>query len=340
MNEYAGALRHIARRWIPYGLVYLGIVAAMALLFLHLPTGFLPDEDQGVAFVLVQLPPGAVLSRTVDAEKAVEHEFLVTEKAAVKAVFCISGFSNAGQGQNAGQCFVLFRPFDQRRGASNKAQAVVQRAFGAFSQVRDAMIIPLIPPSVPELGNATGFDLELEDQANLGHDALVAAQGQLLGMASHDPTLTGVRPNSLPDQPQLAVDIDQSKATALGLSLADVDDTIGTAWGSSYVNDFVDRGRVKHVYVQGDAPLSQQARRSERLVCPRLDRRAHPLLGLLDQFVARGGLPAPALQRHSRAGDPGPAGAGPQLGRGLGQGRSHGEEAALRHRSGVDRPVL
>ena len=254
VNEYAGALKHIARRWIPYALVYLGIVAAMALLFLHLPTGFLPDEDQGVAFVLVQLPPGAVLSRTVDAEKAVEHEFLVTEKAAVKAVFCISGFSNAGQGQNAGQCFVLFRPFDQRRGASNKAQAVVQRAFGAFSQVRDAMIIPLIPPSVQELGNATGFDLELEDQANLGHDALVAAQGQLLGMASHDPTLTGVRPNSLPDQPQLAVDIDQSKATALGLSLADVDDTIGTAWGSSYVNDFVDRGRVKHVYVQGDAP--------------------------------------------------------------------------------------
>ncbi len=254
VKDYEGALKHVTKAWIPYGLVYLAIVGGMALLFLHLPTGFLPDEDQGVAFVLVQLPPGAAISRTIAAEKTVEHEFMVNEKAAVSAVFCIAGFSNAGQGQNAGQCFVLFKPFDQRRGAANKAQAVVARALIAFGKVRDAMIIPLIPPSVQELGNATGFDLELEDQANLGHDALTAAQGQLLGMAGKDAALTGVRPNSLPDTPQLKVDIDQPKATALGLSIADVNDTIGTAWGSSYVNDFIDRGRVKHVYVQGDAP--------------------------------------------------------------------------------------
>ncbi len=253
VKDYEGALKHITKAWIPYAIVYVAIVAVMVALFLHLPTGFLPDEDQGVAFVLVQLPPGAVMSRTIDAEKVVEHEFLVNQKGAVNAVFCIAGFSFAGQSQNAGQCFVLFKPFDQRKGAANKAQAVVGRSFMAFSKVRDAMIIPLIPPSVQELGSATGFDLELEDQAGLGHDALTAAQGQLLGMASKDPALTSVRPNGLPDTPQLKIDIDQPKATALGLSLADVNDTIGTAWGSSYVNDFTDRGRVKHVYVQGDA---------------------------------------------------------------------------------------
>ena len=253
VRDYEGALKHITKAWIPYGIAYLAIVALMAVLFLRLPTGFLPDEDQGVAFVLVQLPPGAVISRTIDAEKVIEHEYLVNEKGAVKAVFCIAGFSFAGQSQNAGQCFVLFKPFGERHGATNKAQAVVGRSFQAFAKVRDAMIIPLIPPSVPELGNATGFDLELEDQAGLGHDALTAAQGQLLGMAGKDPALTSVRPNGLPDQPQLKIDIDQPKATALGLSLADVNDTIGTAWGSSYVNDFTDRGRVKHVYVQGDA---------------------------------------------------------------------------------------
>ena len=253
VKDYETALKHIIKAWIPYVVAYVAIVAVMAALFLHLPTGFLPDEDQGVAFVLVQLPPGAVMSRTVDAEKVVEHEFLVNQKASINAVFCVAGFSFAGQGQNAGQCFVLFKPFDQRKGGANKAPVVVARASKDFSKERDAMIVPLIPPSVQELGNATGFDLELEDQAGLGHDALTAAEGQLLGMAGKDPALTSVRPNGLPDTPQLKIDIDQSKATALGLSLADVNDTIGTAWGSTYVNDFTDRGRVKHVYVQGDA---------------------------------------------------------------------------------------
>jgi hydrophobe/amphiphile efflux-1 (HAE1) family protein len=255
VHRYEGALKHITRRWLPWGLVYLALVGVMVLLFVRLPTGFLPEEDQGIAFVVIQLPSGAVLSRTLEAEKVVEHYFLTKEKTAVRGVFCLAGFSFAGQGQNAGQCYLPMREFSQRPGAKNKAQAVVARSFGALSQVRDAMIIPLTPPAVVELGNATGFDMELEDQANLGRDALVAAQGQLLGMVAKDHSLVGVRPNSLPDQPQLKVDIDQAKATALGLSLADVNDTIGTAWGSSYVNDFLDRGRVKHVYVQGDAPF-------------------------------------------------------------------------------------
>jgi multidrug efflux pump len=251
--DYEGALHHVTKRWGRYALIYLAIVVAMAVLFLRLPTGFLPDEDQGVAFVLVQLPPGAAQSRTVEAQKIIEHHFLVDEKAYVQSVFCISGFSNAGQGQNAGQCFVLFKPFSERHGAAGRAQAVMARAYGPLSKVNDAMIIPVMPPAVLELGNASGFDLQLEDQANLGHDALVAAQRQLLGQSAKDPALVGVRANNLPDTPQLKVDVDHLKATALGLSLADVNDTLGTAWGSAYVNDFIDRGRVKHVYVQGDA---------------------------------------------------------------------------------------
>ena len=139
-----------------------------------------------MAFVLVQLPPGAVMSRTIDAEKTVEHEFLVGEKSAVSHIFCIAGFSYAGQNQNTGLCFVLLKPFGDRPGAANKAQAVVGRSFQAFAKVRDAMIVPLIPPSVQELGNATGFDLELEDHLDLGHDALTAAEYQLLGMAAQD----------------------------------------------------------------------------------------------------------------------------------------------------------
>jgi multidrug efflux pump len=253
VQDYDGALKHITKRWVPYGLVYLAIVAVMGFLFIHLPTGFLPDEDQGVAFVVLQLPPGAAMSRTVEAERQVEDYFLTNEKSAVQGVFCIAGFSFAGQGQNAGQCFLPMKPFDQRPGAKNKAAAVVGRSYGALSKIHDAMVIPLTPPAVSELGNATGFDMELEDQGNLGHNALMAAQYQLLGMAGKDHTLLGVRPNGLPDQPQLKVDIDQPKLTALGLSIGDVNDTIGAAWGSSYVNDFIDRGRVKHVYVQGDA---------------------------------------------------------------------------------------
>jgi multidrug efflux pump len=253
VKGYEGALKHITGRWVPYAVVYVVIVAVMAALFLRLPTGFLPDEDQGVAFVLVQLPPGAALSRTLEAEKIVEHQFLVNEKAYVSDVFCIAGFSAAGQSQSAGQCFVLFKPFGERKGAKGRAQAVIARALAAFSKVHDATIIPLIPPAVIELGNASGFDLELEDQANLGHDAMVAAQTQLLAMAAKDPALVSVRPNNLPDTSQLKIDVDHLKARALGLSLADVNDTLSTAWGSSYVNDFVDRGRVKHVFVQGDS---------------------------------------------------------------------------------------
>ena len=254
VHGYERGLRRVVKGWIPFGLVYLAIVAVLVLLFVKLPTGFLPDEDQGTAITLFQLPAGATFERTDKVARAIEHHFLVDEKADVEGLFTVQGFSFAGSGQNAGLAFALLKDWKDRKGTRNRAPAIAQRAMAALSRVPDALIFTVIPPAVQELGNATGFDFELEDKAGLGHTALAAARDQLLGMAAQDPTLVGVRPNGLPDVPQLKVDVDTERAGALGLSLADVNDTLSTAWGGSYVNDFIDRGRVKRVYVEGDAP--------------------------------------------------------------------------------------
>jgi len=165
----------------------------------------------------------------------------------------VAGFSFAGSGQNTGMAFAHLKDWSQRKGAYNSSIQIAQRAGRAFYGLRDAMVFPIVPPSIQELGNASGFDLELEDHANAGHQALMSVRNQLLGMANRDPLLNQVRPNSLDDTPQLHVDIDQAKASALGLSLADINSTLSAAWGSTYINDFIDRGRVKHVYMQGDA---------------------------------------------------------------------------------------
>jgi multidrug efflux pump len=154
-----------------------------------------------------------------------------------------------------GLAFTHLKDWDERPGSANSAMAIAQRAFGAFSRIRDAQIYPLVPPSVPELGMSAGFDLFLEDEANIGHDALIKYRNQAMGMAAQDPDLMAVRPNAPEDAPQLHVTIDQAKANALGVSLSDINDTLSAAWGSSYINDFIDRGRVKHVYMQGDAPF-------------------------------------------------------------------------------------
>ena len=245
-------LRH---RW-PAMAVYALVVMIMALLYVRLPSGFLPDEDQGYIIALINLPSGAVEERTLDVAKSVEHHFMVDEGKNVDFMFSIVGYSFAGSGQNAGLAFIHFKDWSERKGTQNHAPAIIQRAFGAFSQQRDALIYPVLPPSVQALGNSSGFDLELEDQGGVGHDRLVAAEYQLLGMAGQDSkVLQGVRPNSLPDTPQIHVDVDQTKAGALGLNLADVNDTLSAAWGSEYINDFIDRGRVKRVFMQGDAPF-------------------------------------------------------------------------------------
>ena len=253
-QKYEGGVKRTARSWKRSLLVYTLIVGGMVLVFTRLPSGFLPDEDQGTVLALVQGPAGATSARTDKGLTLVRDHFMKAEGANVAGVFTINGFSFAGQGQNAGLVFVNLKPWDERSGADNKAQAIVGRAMGAFSQYKDGLIFALVPPAVQELGNATGFDAQLVDTGGIGHEKLVQARNMMLGMAMQDKRLAQVRPLSLDDAPQLKVKIDEDKARALGLDLADVNSTIATAWGGGYINDFIDRGRVKRVYVQADAP--------------------------------------------------------------------------------------
>jgi multidrug efflux pump len=254
VTRYDGFLSGVLARPRPMIIVYGVIVAVMVLLFLHLPTSFLPEEDQGVMFALFNLPPGAVQARTEAVAAKVQSYFADHEAANVQGVFTVTGFNFAGAGQNLGQAFIHLADWKDRPGVQNRAPAIAQRAMRALSTVRDAKIFILVPPAVQALGQSSGFDLELEDRGGLGHDALRAARGQLLAMAAKDPILAGVRPNDQDDTPQLHLDIDQSRAGALGLAQADVNDTLSTAWGGLFVNNFIDRGRVKRVYVEGDAP--------------------------------------------------------------------------------------
>jgi hydrophobe/amphiphile efflux-1 (HAE1) family protein len=255
VERYDGALRRIISRPIPAALVYLGLVLIMALLFVRLPSGFLPDEDQGEIINLFSLPPGAVQARSDAVARQVERHFLTTERDNVEGIFSATGFSFAGTGQNTGMSFVKLRDWKYRGDAKNRAPAIVGRAMAAFSRIADGHVFAIVPPAVRDLGNASGFDLELEDQGGLGHDRLVQAQYQLLAMAAHDPLLVAVRPNGQADTPQIDLDVDQARATALGLSIADVNATVTAATGGDYINDFSDRGRVKRVYMQADAPF-------------------------------------------------------------------------------------
>jgi len=253
-NAYQGSVNRIIHRGTPYLIIYVAVVAAMGALFLHQASGFLPDEDQGILYSQIVLPAGATQERTLEVIKQVEHHFLVDEKDSVATMFGVAGFSFGGSGQNAGLAFVRLKPWDERPHPEQKAQAIVARAMRSFSQIRDAMVFAFAPPAALELGNASGFDLQLEDRAGLGHDKLMEARNQLLGLAAKDPILFAVRPNGQDDTPEYRLDLDQQKASSLGLSLGDVNTDLSTAWGSAYVNDFIDKGRTKKVYLQGDAP--------------------------------------------------------------------------------------
>jgi multidrug efflux pump len=235
-------------------LAFAAIVASLVFLFLRLPTGFLPDEDQGFIMTLINLPAGSTQPHTMAVADQVAKYFLTDEKKNVDFVFSIAGFSYAGSGQNTGMAFTHLTDWSERKGQQNGAAAIAMRAMMHFFPLKDAQVYTIVPPSVPGLGQSSGFDIELQDRGNLGHEALIGARNQLLGMAARNPLLSGVRPNSLDDTPQLHVKIDQAKASALGLSLADVNSTLSAAWGSTFINDFVDRGRVKRVYMQADAP--------------------------------------------------------------------------------------
>ena len=251
-ERYQSIVSRMLNKTFRYMVIYTGIIIAMTVLFMRLPTSFLPEEDQGILFTQVQLPPGATRERTDAALLQVQKHFL--NDPAVSSLFTVSGFSFAGSGQNMGLGFVQLKPWDERNRPDLSVKAVAGRAMGAFSQIRDAMIFAFAPPAVMELGNASGFDLQLQDRAGLGHDKLMAARNQLLGMAAKNPKLMAVRPNGLSDNPQYLLDVDHEKANALGVSVSDINTTLSTAIGSSYVNDFIDRGRIKKVYLQGDAP--------------------------------------------------------------------------------------
>ncbi|WP_095067619.1 efflux RND transporter permease subunit [Pseudomonas sp. Irchel 3A18] len=252
-KRYQGVVTHMLGKGRRYMLVYAVLLAAVVFGFSKLPGGFLPDEDQGTLFALVQLPPGATQTRTDEVLREVEHHFLVDQKDSVEGMFAVMGFSFAGSGQNVGFAFVKLRPWDQRTGKDQSVTAVAAKAGAFFASIRDARVFAFAPPAVSELGNASGFDLMLQDKANLGHEALMQARNQLLADLSKDDRLVAIRPNGQEDAPEFKLEIDTHKAESLGVSIDDINTVFSNAWGSSYVNDFIDKGRIKKVMLQGEA---------------------------------------------------------------------------------------
>ena len=252
-EKYEGLVGRSFGKPVRYLLVYGGIVAAMVFFFLRLPTAFLPDEDQGFIVCQVQLPAGATKERTIKVIEELEHHFLEQEKKAVEAIITVAGFSFAGRGQNMGLAFVKLKDWDLRPTPDLKAPAVAGRAMAVFSKIKDGLAFAFSPPAVVELGQANGFDFMLQDRSGLGHEKLMEARNQLLGMAMKNPKLIAVRPNGQDDSPQFKLDIDDVRAGALGVSQTSINEVLSTAWGSSYVNDFIENGRVKKVYLQADA---------------------------------------------------------------------------------------
>jgi multidrug efflux pump len=250
VESYERGVGNMIRHKLPAYLAYLLIFAGMIWMFTRIPTAFLPEEDQGVIFAQVQTPAGSSAERTQDVLDKARTYLLDKESAAVKSVFTVNGFNFAGRGQSSGLAFILLKPWDERN-SDNSVFALAKRAQGQFFSFRDALSFAVVPPSVLELGNATGFDLYLQDQGGVGHAKLMEARNQLLGMAAQSKVLAGVRPNGLNDEPQYQLIIDDERAQALGVSLTDINTTLSVAFGGSYVNDFIDRGRVKKVYVQG-----------------------------------------------------------------------------------------
>jgi HAE1 family hydrophobic/amphiphilic exporter-1 len=245
--------------------VYLLVVAALGFLFQRMPTAYLPDEDQGLMLLQVNLPSGATMEQTSAVLDEVRDYLLLDEKESVESVMTLAGFSFAGSGQNAGLGFVQLKDWELRKNPELKVKALANRAMGRFSRIRNARVFAFAPPAVSELGTAAGFDFQLQDRGGLGHAALMAARNQLLGMAAEDDRLTRVRPNGMEDVAQYRVDVDWEKAGALGVPIDGIHNTLSAAFGSAYVNDFIQGGRVKRVYVQADAAYRMLPGDLERL---------------------------------------------------------------------------
>lgn len=254
-SGYHKSTEYVINRSPFYLLVFAGLLAVLAILFMRIPTSFLPEEDQGIMFVQVATPTGATSERTLESVLKVEEYFLNQEQDNVESLFTVVGFSFAGRGQNSAMGFVMLKDWSERKSEAQSVQSIAGRAMGALSTIKDASVFAFYPPAVIELGNASGFDMQLLDQGGLGHEALTAAQYQLLGMAAQDERLLGVRPNGLPDVSQYKINVDHEKAKALGVTIEDINATLQTGWGSAYVNDFLHDGRIKRVFMQGDAPF-------------------------------------------------------------------------------------
>ncbi|MDN0008716.1 efflux RND transporter permease subunit [Providencia stuartii] len=283
-----------------YLLIYLVLVAGMALMFIRLPSSFLPEEDQGVFLAMVQLPPGSTQEQTQAVLDEVNTYFHTKEERNVESVFTVGGFSFAGQGQNMGLAFVVLKNWSERKGDENHVEAIVGRANAALSQKQEALIYAFNLPAIVELGTANGFDFELVDQGNLGHDALMAARNQLLGLAAQHPEiLQGVRPNGQDDTSQYRIYIDQQKAQAQGVAIADINATLSSIFGGTYVNDFIDRGRVKKVYVQGDAESRMLPSDISSLYVRNAEGNMVPFSAFLDESQDPWKYGSPRLERYN-----------------------------------------
>lgn len=255
---YGNGTQGIIRRGKSFLVAFLVIVLAMGWMFVRLPSAFLPQEDQGILMTSVQLPVGATRDRTQRVMKQVTDYYLNEEKDAVQGVMGVIGFGFGGQGQNVGLAFVRLKDFEERTSANLSASAVAGRATAAFSKIKDGRVFALAPPAIQGMGNSNGFDFYLQDVNGAGHAKLIETRNQLLALAGQSSRLANTRPNGQEDSPQFSIDIDQEKASALGVSISDINDTLSTAWGSDYVNDFIDRGRIKPVYLQSDSDFRMQ----------------------------------------------------------------------------------
>jgi hydrophobe/amphiphile efflux-1 (HAE1) family protein len=264
-DRYQALVGRILAQKLRYLIIYLLIVVALVFLFQRMPTAYLPNEDQGLMFIQVMLPAGSTLEQTEQVLAQVRHHFQEDEQKAVKSVFTVSGRSFAGAGQNVGLGFVMLKDWSLRSGANMKINALVGRAMATFSKIRNARVFAFPPPAVMELGRAGGFDFELQDRGGLGHQALMAARNKLLALAAKDPRLTRVRPSGLEDVTQYRIDVDWEKAGTLGVPISAIHNTISAAFGSAYVNDFIQGGRVKRVFVQADAPYRMLPQDLKRL---------------------------------------------------------------------------
>ncbi|MFO6423632.1 efflux RND transporter permease subunit [Motilimonas sp. KMU-193] len=256
--RYESTVAGILKRSLRVMLLYLAFVGVVAWMFLRMPTAFLPDEDQGVLFTQVILPTNSTQESTIDVLRKIDKVFLEDEAASVESVFSVAGFSFAGSGQNMGLSFVNLKDWSEREAPGLDVESVAGRAMASFAQIKEAFVFAFVPPAVIELGTANGFDFYLQDKNGQGHDALLAARNQLLGMAMQNPNLVGVRPNGQEDAPMYEIHVDHAKLRALSININDVNSVLGTAWGGAYVNDFIDRGRVKKVYMQGEAQYRMQ----------------------------------------------------------------------------------